>query len=153
MRSAPPPKRESPSARDDLAGFAAEGPVVLWGAGSKGMTYLNVVSDVAPIVGVVDINPRKAGWGVPGTDLVIVGPDALVEVQPRTVLVANPVYVEEISAQLRELDVDADASSPVGLIGRQARRVAGSNSIDTEGISQASGRPRLTRSCGSLPSG
>ena len=33
--------------------LAERGPVVLWGAGSKGMTYLNLVADVAPIAGVV----------------------------------------------------------------------------------------------------
>ncbi|MDJ0768704.1 MAG: methyltransferase domain-containing protein [Ilumatobacter sp.] len=96
------------SARRDLAAFADEGPVALWGAGSKGMTYLNLVADVAPVAGVVDINPRKAGWGVPGTDLVISGPEAMADVRPRTVLVANPVYVDEISAELSGLGVSAD---------------------------------------------
>lgn len=94
-------------ARDDLVRWSADGPVALWGAGSKGMTYLNLVSDVAPVAGVVDINPRKAGWGVPGTSLVITGPEALRESRPGTVLVANPVYIDEISSQLAELGVDA----------------------------------------------
>ena len=95
-------------ARSELAEFAAKGPVVLWGAGSKGMTYLNLVADVAPIAGVVDINPRKAGWGVPGTSLTISGPDAMVAIQPTTVLVANPVYIDEIRLQLEGLGVNAD---------------------------------------------
>lgn len=95
-------------ARDDLAQWADDGPVALWGAGSKGMTYLNLVADVAPVAGVVDINPRKAGWGVPGTSLVISGPEAMVAVQPRTVLVANPVYIDEIRAELTSHGVHAD---------------------------------------------
>lgn len=95
-------------ARDELVGFAAKGPVVLWGAGSKGMTYLNLVADVAPVAAVVDINPRKVGWGVPGTPLTISGPDHLVAVQPSTVLVANPVYVDEVRSQLEGLGVRAD---------------------------------------------
>lgn len=95
-------------ARDDLARWAGEGPVALWGAGSKGMTYLNLVADVAPVAAVVDINPRKAGWGVPGTPLTITGAEALVAIRPRTVLAANPIYIDEIGAQLAELGVDAE---------------------------------------------
>ena len=95
-------------ARNELAEFASKGPVALWGAGSKGMTYLNLVADVAPVAGVVDINPRKAGWGVPGTSLTISGPEAMIAVQPKTVLVANPVYIDEIRSQLEGLGVRAD---------------------------------------------
>ena len=96
------------SARTELVELSARGPVVLWGAGSKGATYLNLVHDVAPISGVVDINPRKDGWGVPGTSLTITGPSIVSEVRPRTVLVANPVYRDEIGAQVAELGVDAE---------------------------------------------
>ncbi len=95
-------------ARVELAELASAGPVVLWGAGSKGATYLNLVHDVAPVAGVVDINPRKDGWGVPGTPLTITGSAAMTEVKPRTVLAANPVYVDEITAELAALGVDAD---------------------------------------------
>src|SRR5690606_7013493 len=37
----------------DVAAWAEKGPVVLWGAGSKGATYLNLVSDAADIAGVI----------------------------------------------------------------------------------------------------
>ena len=91
--------------RDELAKWVDDGPVALWGAGSKGMTYLNLVADVAEVDAVIDINPRKAGWGVPGTRLVVSEPDVLPDIQPRTVLVANPIYVDEVAAQLEELGV------------------------------------------------
>ncbi|MGB7879234.1 MAG: methyltransferase domain-containing protein [Ilumatobacteraceae bacterium] len=100
--------RRIEQARRDLARWAADGPVALWGAGSKGMTYLNVVADVAPIAAVVDLNPRKSGAGVPGTSLVISGPDSLVDNPPRTVLVSNPVYRDEIAQNLASLGVDAE---------------------------------------------
>lgn len=94
-------------ARDDLATWAAAGPVALWGAGSKGVTYLNLVADVAEVAAVVDINPRKSGWGVPGTSFAISGPDVLIDVQPRTVVAANPIYVGEIAAALEHMGIDA----------------------------------------------
>ena len=95
-------------AREELVAYASAGPVVLWGAGSKGATYLNLVGDAAPIAGVVDINPRKCGWGVPGTTLTISEPPALTEIAPRTVLVANPIYIDEISSKLAGIGVRAD---------------------------------------------
>jgi SAM-dependent methyltransferase len=95
-------------ARADLERCAADGPVALWGAGSKGMTYLNLMSAVAPIAAVVDVNPRKAGAGVPGTSLIIGGPEDLVAVEPRTVIVANPLYRDEIATTLAGLGVDAE---------------------------------------------
>lgn len=95
-------------ARAELAEFVERGPVALWGAGSKGMTYLNLVADVADVSAVVDLNPRKDGWGVPGTTATIALPERLTEVRPAMVLVANPVYVPEIANSLRSLGLDAD---------------------------------------------
>ncbi|MEM9517625.1 MAG: hypothetical protein AAGA42_22455, partial [Actinomycetota bacterium] len=95
-------------AKDELAAYASDGPVALWGAGSKGMTYLNLVAEESPVAAVVDINPRKAGAGVPGTSLTISGPEALVAIKPTTVLVANPIYVAEIADTLTELGVRAE---------------------------------------------
>lgn len=98
-------QRAIESARQSLVDRAARGPVVLWGAGSKGATYLNLVADAAPVAGVIDINPRKWGWGVPGTDLTITGPDTVADLDPGTVLVANPLYADEIAADLAERGV------------------------------------------------
>ena len=95
-------------ARRELEAWTELGPVALWGAGSKGMTYLNLVAADLPVAAVVDINPRKAGWGVPGTAFSIIEPASLVDIAPTTVLVANPAYVSEISDQLAALGVHAD---------------------------------------------
>lgn len=96
------------AARRAFAVWRDRGPVALWGAGSKGVTYLNLVDGTGELACVVDINPRKAGWGIPGTSNVVCTPDELIAVAPRTVVVANPMYAEEISASLQTLGVDAD---------------------------------------------
>ena len=70
--------------------YRNQGPVVLWGAGSKGMTYLNLIADSQQISAVVDVNPRKTGFGVPGTNFIISDPASLSEINPKTVLIANP---------------------------------------------------------------
>jgi hypothetical protein len=94
-------------ARDQLVELVSAGPVVLWGAGSKGMTYLNLVSDIAEVAAVVDVNPRKSGWGVPGTPFVVQPPTELTAIRPATVLAANPIYVGEIASSLDDLGVTA----------------------------------------------
>ena len=93
------------AAKEDLQRYSKEGPVVLWGAGSKGMTYLNLVADNEQISAVVDVNPRKSGFGVPGTDYVISAPESLTQLKPKNVLIANPVYKAEIEAILESLNV------------------------------------------------
>jgi len=104
--------RRIAEARRSLSELADDGPVVLWGAGSKGMTYLNVVQDgtgeAAPVAGVIDVNPRKIGAGVPGTAYTITAPASLTELKPRTVLAANPAYLGEIGEDLDALGLDAE---------------------------------------------
>ena len=91
-----------------LPELRARGPIVLWGAGAKGTTYLNVVDTDGLVDAVVDVNPRKHGHFVPGTGQPIVAPDTLASRHPRTVVVMNPVYRPEIEERMRELGVDAE---------------------------------------------
>lgn len=69
---------------------------VVWGAGSKGVTFLNVLETQDQILYAVDINPRKQGMYLAGTGQQIVPPEFLREIQPDVVIVMNPVYEDEI---------------------------------------------------------
>ncbi len=84
------------ASREQLSELADRGPVVVWGAGSKGTTYLNVADPNGLVAGVVDVNPRKRGTVVAGTGHVITDADGIPDIDPATVLVANPIYLEEI---------------------------------------------------------
>ena len=80
------------------------GKVVLWGAGSKGVTFANVVAGDEPLLaGIVDINPSKQGKFVGGCGLPILAPWNLTALQPDVVLLMNSNYTAEVSAQLDEL--------------------------------------------------
>ncbi len=70
--------------------------VVVWGAGSKGVTFLNLLGDRAVVDYVVDLNPRKQGMYVAGTGQKIVPPEFLQKYQPDMVIVMNPIYENEI---------------------------------------------------------
>lgn len=88
-----------------------EGEVVVWGAGSKGVSFLNQMSRAAEIARLVDVNPRKRGRHVPGTGQVIVAPADLVGSPPAHVIVMNPLYVDEVGQALAELGVDSTVHS------------------------------------------
>jgi 2-polyprenyl-3-methyl-5-hydroxy-6-metoxy-1,4-benzoquinol methylase len=75
---------------------------VVWGAGSKGVSFLNALKDLK-IEYVVDINPQKQGMYIPGTGHQIVGPQFLREYQPDIIVVMNPIYRREIQQLTKKL--------------------------------------------------
>lgn len=82
---------------------------VLWGAGSKGITFANALgAGDDGLVALVDLNPRKQGMVAPGVGLPVVPPDALGEIAPDLVLIANPLYENEIRGSCRALGIDPE---------------------------------------------
>ena len=55
------------------------------------------------IAAAVDINPHRQGYFMPATGHRIVGPQDLVELKPDVVIVMNPIYRDEIAADLAKL--------------------------------------------------
>jgi hypothetical protein len=82
--------------------------VVLWGAGAKGVTFLNVAAQER--IGLaVDVNPRKLGTYVPGTGQPIVAPDELARrPAPELVVVANARYENEVRDELQRLRMEPE---------------------------------------------
>ncbi len=74
---------------------------VVWGSGSKAVSYLTTLGITDELEYVVDVNPHKYGKFLAGTGHEIVAPKFLVEYQPDVVIVMNPVYCEEIGASLK----------------------------------------------------
>jgi SAM-dependent methyltransferase len=75
----------------------------VWGAGSKGVMFLNTIAREAGLQTVVDVNPRKHGKFVAGTGQRIVSPRALGDMGVDTVIIMNPAYRDEIASELRGL--------------------------------------------------
>lgn len=82
--------------------------VLLWGAGSKGITFVNALPAAASVSCLVDLNPRKQGRFVPGTGQQVVGPEALQDLKADLVIVMNPLYREEVRGLVRQLGVDCE---------------------------------------------
>jgi 2-polyprenyl-3-methyl-5-hydroxy-6-metoxy-1,4-benzoquinol methylase len=81
--------------------------VVVWGAGSKGVTFMNILKTDGIVDYVVDINPRKEGMYVAGTGQTIVPPEFLISYQPEIVVLMNANYRQEIGQHLERLGVAA----------------------------------------------
>ena len=80
---------------------------VVWGAGSKGVTFLNTVREEG-VEYVVDLNPHKHERYIPGTGQRVVPPAFLQEYRPEVVVVMNPIYRDEIQGQVRSLGLTAE---------------------------------------------
>jgi 2-polyprenyl-3-methyl-5-hydroxy-6-metoxy-1,4-benzoquinol methylase len=78
---------------------------VLWGGGSKAVGFLTTLDVKDGIDYAVDINPRRHGTFIAGTGQQIVGPAFLAEYQPDVVIVMSPIYLPEITAELKRLRV------------------------------------------------
>lgn len=73
---------------------------VIWGSGSKGVSFLTTIGMEDGIAGAVDINPHRQGFYMPGTGHRILGPGDMIALAPDVVIVMNPIYREEIAADL-----------------------------------------------------
>lgn len=84
---------------------------VLWGAGSKGVTFANLVEESKALPGVVDINPEKQGHFLTGTGHLIVGPERLRSIRPDRIVLMNPIYREEVGRTLDRIGVSAELTA------------------------------------------
>lgn len=85
--------------------------IVLWGSSSKGVAFLTSLQVGEGIEAVVDINPRRQGHFMPGAGHEIIAPASLPALRPDTVIVTNPIYLAEISAELRALGLDPELTA------------------------------------------
>jgi 2-polyprenyl-3-methyl-5-hydroxy-6-metoxy-1,4-benzoquinol methylase len=79
--------------------------VVLWGAGAKGVSFLNMLKIKDQIPYAVDINPRKWGKFIAGTGQKIVSPQFLKGYNPDVIILANKIYEDEVRRTVNGLGV------------------------------------------------
>ncbi|MEM8947853.1 MAG: class I SAM-dependent methyltransferase [Pseudomonadota bacterium] len=82
--------------------------IVLWGGGSKAVAFLSSLDLKDGIDYAVDINPKRCGTFLAGVGQEIVTPATLIEQRPDHVIVMNPIYMDEIRADLRSMDLDPE---------------------------------------------
>jgi SAM-dependent methyltransferase len=82
--------------------------VAVWGAGTKGVTFVNVMAQAGAVDCLVDLNPHKQGLFSPGTGHPVVSPEELAERRPDLVLVMNPVYEREVARSVHDLGLRSE---------------------------------------------
>lgn len=93
----------------NLKKLADEGKkIVIWGGGSKAVSFLTTLGIQKPIEYIIDINPHKNDSYILGTGQHIMNPGFLAEYRPDTVIVMNPVYIEEIRSELQRLGLEPE---------------------------------------------
>jgi SAM-dependent methyltransferase len=98
--------------RERIARLDAEGGrAVIWGSGSKGVSFISNLALGRELAAAVDINPHKWGKFMVGSNHEIVSPETLRTTRPDLVVAMNPIYLDEIGAQLAELGVDAELTA------------------------------------------
>lgn len=95
-----------------LRAVAADGGTsVIWGSGSKGVSFVSNLGVSSEIAAAVDINPFKHGQYMVGSGHPIISPEELRALDPSLVVVMNPIYVPEISAQLAALGIECEVAA------------------------------------------
>lgn len=88
----------------------ANGDVVIWGSGSKGVAFLHGADPECRVAAAIDINPYRQGRYMPGTGQPIVAPENLKSLRPALVIIMNPIYREEISAMIADLGLTPEVA-------------------------------------------
>ena len=81
---------------------------MIWGSGSKGVSFISNLDISDEVVAAVDINPHKWGKFMVGSNHEIISPERLTEIQPDLVVAMNPIYLGEIGDDLGKLGVDTN---------------------------------------------
>jgi SAM-dependent methyltransferase len=90
------------------AAHAAGRRIVLWGGGSKAVSFLTTLRLGEEVQAAVDINPYKQGKFTPGTGHPVIAPRALLDQPPDLVVVMNSIYVHEVALTLKSLGLEPD---------------------------------------------
>ena len=84
---------------------------VIWGSGSKCVSFLTTLGIKDEIEYVVDVNPYRHGKFILGAGKKIMPPEFLKEYKPDVTIVMNPVYCNEIRRMLADMGVATDVIS------------------------------------------
>jgi len=81
---------------------------IVWGAGGRGINFVNLVNASQSIPYVVDINPARQGGYIPGTGQQVVDPACLRQYSPDVVVLTNPTYAREVQEQVENMGLHCD---------------------------------------------
>jgi SAM-dependent methyltransferase len=84
---------------------------VVWGSGSKCVSFLTTLNVKDEIEYVIDINPHRHGKFIPGVGKKVMPPEFLRKYKPNVTIVMNPAYCDEIRQMLNYMNVNTEVIS------------------------------------------
>lgn len=100
----------------DLCCANENGGISLWGASAKGVMCANLLK-IPSLSAVIDSNPFKQGYFIPGTGTPVIAPADLTVRRISTALVENDVYMDEITRTASGFDPGVKVLSLSRLLG------------------------------------
>lgn len=90
--------------RDQIDRLRVRGPLAIWGAASKGVTFALLVEGVDYAI---DLNVQKQGGFLPVSAVPVVSPETAREAGVSTIMVMNPIYEMEIRRRVEAMNWNA----------------------------------------------
>ena len=98
-----------------IAEAKSRGAVAVWGAGAKGVTFINLLDpDCELVQSLIDVNPRKQGRFAPLTAHPIYSLDVALESGVKTAFLMNPNYLNEVRDMVRHANGKMEVVSVEG---------------------------------------
>ncbi len=91
--------------------YASGRRTVVWGSGSKCVSFLTTLGVKDEIEYIVDINPFRHGKYLPGIGKKVMSPEILRKNKPDAVIVMNPIYSDEIRQALADMGLTPEVIS------------------------------------------
>ena len=91
------------------------GATAVWGSGSKCVSFLSTLGLAGTIGSVVDINPHRHGYFMPGFGRPVEAPTSLRKMNPDTIVVMNPIYRGEIEVGTAETRLQEITTAPANI--------------------------------------
>lgn len=82
--------------------------IVAWGAGVKGITFVNIIPGAGEVAALIDLNPNKHGRFAPTRGTPVVAPEWLRTQNIQSIVVMNPIYHDEIREVAETVAPEAD---------------------------------------------
>jgi SAM-dependent methyltransferase len=81
---------------------------IVWGSGSKCVAFMTTLGIKDEVQYIVDINPHRHGKFIPGVGKQIVSPESLKIFKPETIIIMNPIYLDEIKKMVEGMGIEAE---------------------------------------------
>jgi SAM-dependent methyltransferase len=91
-------------------------PLMLWQGASKTVGFTALLRDPSVISGAVDLSPQRHGKFLPGSGMSVHAPAELQRLRPGNIVLMNPLYLGEVTAQVRGLGLNTPVHSVNSLL-------------------------------------